>query len=597
MNPILILDFGSQFAHLIGNRVRRLSAFSEIVPVATPIAEIIAKNPAGIILSGGPKSVFANDSPKPDPAVFEMGVPILGICYGHQLLAHHFGGTIESAEKEFGEADFSHSGGALFENIPQNSRVFMNHGDAVVHLPSDFEITGKTEKCRIAAFQNQKKRIFSVQFHPEVTHSEYGQTILENFVNICNAKGTWKIADAIENTITEIQKKVGDKNVFLLVSGGVDSSVAFALLEKALGKDRIFGLFVDTGLLRKNEANEVETMLSGAGFENLHIADEKTLFLERCAGLSDPEAKRAAIGAAFLEVKRKWAEKLQLADENWMLGQGTIYPDTIETGGTEHASKIKTHHNRVPEIETLIAEGRVIEPLTEFYKDEVREIGRRLGLPEQMVARHPFPGPGLGVRILCAPSPIPLENAEKIESEIEEKFHISAKILPILSVGVQGDARSYRHPVAFFSEKITDAFSALGTRVVNDFSELNRAVLCLSHQKLIESLFFKENSFLTEDRVSLLQEADSVIQALLESNNLISAVWQFPVVLVPFGAELGSESIILRPIQSENAMTASPVIFSAEVLQEMSEEIMKIPGISAVFLDITSKPPGTIEWE
>lgn len=597
MKPILILDFGSQFAHLIGNRVRRLSAFSEIVPVATPIADIIAKNPAGIILSGGPQSVFANNSPKPDPAVFDLGIPILGICYGHQLLAHHFGGTIESAEKEFGEADFVHSDGALFANVPQTSKVFMNHGDAVVDLPDDFEIVGKTEKCRISSFQNPKKQIFSLQFHPEVTHSEFGQTMLENFVDLCGAKGSWKISDAINNTISDIQQKVTDKNVFLLVSGGVDSSVAFALLEKALGKDRVFGLFVDTGFLRKNEAVEVEKMLVDAGFQNLHVADEKDLFLERCAGLFDPEEKRAAIGSAFLEVKRKWAEKLNLADEQWMLGQGTIYPDTIETGGTEHASKIKTHHNRVPEIEQLIAEGRVIEPLSDFYKDEVREIGRQLGLPEKMVARHPFPGPGLGVRILCLKEAYPLKNSEKLESQIESQFSVLAKVLPIQSVGVQGDARSYRHPVCLFSEEDLSEAVPMGTRIVNDFSDLNRAIVCLSSSQKPEKIFVRSNVFLTSDRVAILQNADAKIRRILEEKNLESSVWQFPVVLAPIGFSPDTESIILRPIQSENAMTANPVLFSSEIFMQMTQSLLEISEISAVFLDITSKPPGTIEWE
>ena len=592
MKPIVILDFGSQFAHLIGNKIRRLSAFSEILPVSTPAAEILKKNPAGIILSGGPQSVFAENSPKPDPKIFDLKIPILGICYGHQLLAAHFGGKILPAEKEFGAADFEHFGGELFKNVPEISEVFMNHGDAVVALPDGFSVVGKTKKCQIAAFENREKKIFSVQFHPEVSHSVFGQKMLENFVEICGVKNSWRLSDRLKNLISEIQKAAAGKNVFLLVSGGVDSSVAFALLERALGKNRVFGLFVDTGLLRKNEAAEVEKMLSDAGFENLHIAREKDFFLKKCAGLSDPEKKRAAIGAAFLEIKKKWAEKLHLADEKWLLGQGTIYPDTVETGGTEHASKIKTHHNRVPEIEKLIAEGRVIEPLSDFYKDEVREIGRKLGLPEKMVARHPFPGPGLGVRVLCAEKPDFLKRADKIEKKIFKNFKIPAKVLPIKSVGVQGDARSFRHPAAVFAPPSDE----IATEIPNEFSEINRVVFCLSPQKPAE-IFFQKNAFLTADRVEILQNADFCVRQILEKENLENAVWQFPVVLAPLGVAPKTESIILRPIQSENAMTATPVFFSAEILQKMTAAILKIPQISAVFLDGTSKPPGTIEWE
>ncbi len=597
MRPIVILDFGSQFAHLIGNRIRRLGAYSEIVPVDTAAETIKALNPHGIILSGGPQSVFEKNSPQPDAAVFDLDIPILGICYGHHLITHHFGGNIESLQKEYGEAEFAHLGGDLFTDVAEISTVWMNHGDSVTALPEGFEITGKTDICPIAAYENQEKKLYSVQFHPEVTHSVYGMQMLDNFVTLCGAKGTWNVERAADQIISDLQQKLQDKNVFLLVSGGVDSSVAFALLTKAIGVERVFGLFVDSGLLRKNEAAQVETMLAAAGFQNLHVARESEYFLEKLAGITDPEAKRTAIGNAFLEVKRKWASKLGLDDAKWILGQGTIYPDHIETGGSAHASKIKTHHNRVPEIEQMIAEGRIVEPLADFYKDEVRDIGRKLGLSEQIVGRHPFPGPGLGVRILCQTEPNLLQNTEEIEVRIKSEFALHAKVLPVRSVGVQGDARSYRHPVAIFGDKPLNEILTSAGKIPNAYTDINRVVVALSDNQHPQEIFAKTPATITNDRVALLQEADARIRDILEVNDLYHAVWQFPVILAPVGLVPNTESIILRPILSENAMTATAVIFSPEILQQMATALMELEGISCVFLDLTSKPPGTIEWE
>jgi len=594
MRPILLLDFGSQFAHLIANRIRRIGAYSDIVPISTSAKDIAARNPAGIILSGGPQSVFASESPQPDPALFDLGVPILGICYGHQLIAHHFGGEIRPGEKEFGEASFSHSASSLFQNIPEKSTVWMNHGDSVFSLPEGFEITGKTKDCSIAAFENLQKNIVSVQFHPEVTHSKYGMEMLENFVNMCGTKGNWNTQMMLQNTLEEVKNQVKDQKVFLMVSGGVDSSVAFSLLNKALGEDRVYGLFVDTGLLRKNERESVKKMLAEAGFKNLHVAEESARFLSALEGISDPEEKRKCIGDMFLEVQRDVSRDLNLDDGSWLLGQGTIYPDHIETGGSEHASKIKTHHNRVPEIEKLIAEGKIVEPLSEFYKDEVRSLGRELGLSDAMVERHPFPGPGLGVRMLCL-SQKEEKDFSSLSLETEKRHSVSATVLPIRSVGVQGDARSYRHPVALFGDFSSEDLLALATKIPNSSPEINRVVWCLSHTKKQE-FFAKEKALMTLDRVALLQEADDHITRILQKYSLVKSVWQFPVVLCPVGID-GGESIILRPIESENAMTARPVLFSPEILKKMSQELLKIEGISSVFLDVTSKPPGTIEWE
>jgi GMP synthase (glutamine-hydrolysing) len=597
MNPILILDFGSQFAHLIGNRVRRLEAYSEILPVDTPAEVIRAMHPAGIILSGGPQSVGKADSPTPDPAIFQLQVPILGICYGHQLIAWHFGGQIVSAQKEYGEAAFVHHGGALFGGVPETSTVWMNHGDSVTELPEGFAVTGATAACPIAAFEDPLRRIYAVQFHPEVTHSQAGMEMLKNFVTLCGAAGSWNLSRAMDELIGSLRTKVGERNVFMLVSGGVDSSVAFALLTKALGAERVYGLFIDSGLLRANEVAEVRQSLAEAGFQNLHVAEAADYFLAELAEATEPEAKRHAIGNAFLEIKRQWATKLDLADEHWLLGQGTIYPDHIETGGSAHASKIKTHHNRVPEIEKMIAEGRVIEPLADFYKDEVREIGRQLGLPAAMIERHPFPGPGLGVRVLCAREALPLAEAAQTEAQISKEYGLDALVLPFRSVGIQGDARSYRHPVALFSDKPLDEFLAPATRIPNSFPDLNRVLVALGGSQKPAEIFLRLPAHLTKERVSLLQQADAIVRQILREHDAERLVWQFPVVLIPIGFAPDSEAVILRPIQSENAMTATAVLLPQAILDEMTERLLGLPEISAVFLDLTSKPPGTIEWE
>ncbi len=601
MKPILILDFGSQFAHLIGNRIRRLRAHSEIIPIDTPAEEIQKMNPAGIILSGGPQSVFAVESLQPDPKIYDIDVPFLGICYGHQLLAHHYGGKIESVHEEFGKAQFTvdeTKNSLLLRTLSKNSTVWMNHGDSVTLLPKDFQITGRTKDCPIAAYENKAQKIYSVQFHPEVTHTEEGMTVLDNFVDICGAKGSWNLEKILEDLIENLQKQIGDKNVFLLVSGGVDSSVAFALLNTAIGADRVYGLFVDHGLMRKDEGREVKQMLDKAGFQNLHVANESQYFLNKLQGLTEPEEKRKAIGDAFLDIQKKVSHELQLDSGDWLLGQGTIYPDHIETGGTKHASKIKTHHNRVPEIERMLKKGLIIEPIADFYKDEVREIGKKLGLPKKMIMRHPFPGPGLGVRILCQHEEKILKKSREIKKEILKSFTVDSLVIPVQSVGVQGDARSYKHPVAIFSKNNIESILPLATKIPNTFSEINRVLYCLSQERTPEVLLPILPAEVTEKRVQILQQADAIVRKILFEHDLQESVWQFPVVLLPYGFKQGTESIILRPIQSENAMTATVVLFTPKVFQQMNDEIIqKIPEISAVYVDLTSKPPGTIEWE
>lgn len=414
MKKITILDFGGQYAHLIGTRLRKLGTFSEIKDTDTPSSEL--KNSNGIILSGGPQSVYDQNSPTVDPKIFELGIPILGICYGHQLMSHLLGGKVEAGKvKEYGLAKIKkNQDSPLFTNIDFPTVVWMSHGDEVVKYADGFELIASSQDCEHAAIANETKKFYGVQFHPEVTHSSQGMRMLSNFLEICGVKGTWSLENYLEKTIEKIQKQVAEKKVFMLVSGGVDSTVAFALLEKAIGKEKVYGLFVDTGLMRYEERNEVGIALNGLGFDNLHIETRGDDFIGALKGQTEPEAKRKIIGDMFLKVQAEVSQKLGLNPAEWLLGQGTIYPDTIETGGTKNADKIKTHHNRVESIQKLIEEGKVIEPLADLYKDEVREIGEMLGLPHEMVWRHPFPGPGLGVRILCS------DKTEKISSELEK---------------------------------------------------------------------------------------------------------------------------------------------------------------------------------
>jgi GMP synthase (glutamine-hydrolysing) len=601
---IAILDFGGQYAHLIANRIRRLKAYSEIFPNDVTKKELAEHGVQGIILSGGPHGVYEENAPKINPEIFELNVPVLGICYGHQLIADALGGKVKRGKiQEFGKSvvTLTQKNG-IFYNFAEKSVAWMSHGDEVTDLPGGFELLGTTDDCPVAIMGDFNRNIFGVQFHPEVTHTEQGMVLLKNFIELTGLAGTWQISNYVEQITTEIQKQAEGKKVFLLVSGGVDSSVTFALLEKAIGKERVFGLFVDHGLLRKNEAKEVREMLSSSGFTNLHVEDASNLFLEKLAGVTEPEEKRAIIGNTFLEIQAKVTADLKLNPNEWLLGQGTIYPDTIESGGTRHSARIKTHHNRVPEIQKLIEEGKIIEPLKDLYKDEVREVGRQLGLPEAMIARHPFPGPGLGVRILCAEKADALPNVFELEKDMEAKFpNIQMQVLPIKSVGVQGDGRTYRHPVAIYpQQEISFAeLTGIATKIPNISHELNRILLCLSHSQKLPNPEVQKTA-LTRDRIALLQEADAIVRAVLQENDFPEKkqIWQFPVVLVPLFFK-GGESIILRPIQSEEAMTASPVNIPENILQEMSEQILEKlgPRISAVFFDLTSKPPATIEWE
>jgi GMP synthase (glutamine-hydrolysing) len=600
MDKIAVLDFGGQYAHLIANRVRRAGVYSEILPGDVDSQKLLEYK--GIILSGGPASLRDPDSIKCDPRLFELGIPVLGICYGHQLIALTLGGNVESGKvREYGPAVVNFENKKdVFEGVQDHETVWMSHFDQVTGLPDGFENVGKTDETPIAAMADFEKNIYSMQFHPEVTHTPCGSMLLDNFINLTRAKREWDIDSYIDDITEEIKQKVGDKKVFLMISGGVDSTVAFLLLVKALGQDRVYGLFVDTGFMRAEERIEVESSLKKIGVTNLHVYDAGKEYFEALKEIYDPEQKRQIIGDLFLEIQAKVSGELKLNPEEWFLAQGTIYPDTIETGGTKHADKIKTHHNQVEAIKKLKEAGRIIEPLEYLYKDEVRVLGEKLNLEPSMVWRHPFPGPGLAVRTLCAEKESYPENVTEIEKKINEYLlekGAKAKILPIKSVGVQGDARTYKNPLVVYGKDFSwDELDSLATRLTNQFEEVNRVVWGLYPQSF-EGLTIQK-SYLTKDRISTIQKADKIVMDYLLEAKINMDIWQFPTVLLPIrlGSQLG-EAIVLRPVCSQEAMTANFYKMPSHLLSELLNRLKKIDGVNSVFYDITNKPPGTIEWE
>ncbi|HAI98250.1 TPA: glutamine-hydrolyzing GMP synthase [Candidatus Peribacteria bacterium] len=592
---IIILDFGGQYAHLIASRVRRLGAYSEIRDPETKASAL--KDAAGIILSGGPQSVYDPGSPAGDPKIFSLDIPVMGICYGLQWMTKALGGEVkQGAVKEYGPMVIEKvgSGGTLLEDCPQRFTAWMSHGDEAKVLPKGFTKIATSKSCAHAAIADEVRHLYGVQFHPEVTHTEHGQEILKRFVSLCHAD-PWSVEGYAKRIGEEIKASVQDRRVFMLVSGGVDSSVAFTLLNSVLGPSRVQGLLVDTGLMRSDEVREVRFAFEKLGIRNLRIEDASEEFFAALKDVYDPEEKRRAIGETFLAVQKRVSEEMGLTHaEGWMLGQGTIYPDTIETGGTKHADHIKTHHNRVEAVERLIERGLVIEPLKDLYKDEVRRLGEELKLPHDLVWRHPFPGPGLGVRILCAERPAALDEWKMQNA----KWEMDSAVLPVRSVGVQGDGRTYRHALALFSghpcASTMDVWK-LATEIPNKVSAFNRVLLCTSRSTVADFVFTP--GFVTRARADTAREADHIVSEEMRAAGLYEKIWQFPVVLLPFGLKKGGQSVVLRPIESTDAMTADAVRLPEKALKSMTERIMKIPGIDAVFYDLTSKPPATIEWE
>ncbi|HSG09867.1 MAG TPA: glutamine-hydrolyzing GMP synthase [Longimicrobiales bacterium] len=604
-DTIAVIDFGGQYAHLIATKIRRRGVLAEIRQPEDPIEDFAGYK--GIIISGSPSLSSHGEDSSYTKAIYDLDVPILGFCFGHQEIAKHYGGEVIHGGREWGHADLRLTGEhPLFSGLSPVEPVWMSHYDSVASVGPGFRelgftVTGESaeHEHRFAAIGSDSLRRYGFQFHPEVDDTVRGDDMIANFVlEICRCSPTWSMEAFLDAEVEKVKAQVGGESVFLLASGGVDSTVAAVLLGQALGNDRLHLLHIDNGLMRKDESAHVLEMFRELGLgDNLHFRDAGDAFLSALDGVIEPEAKRRRIGDAFISVFQEEAERLGISHH--LLGQGTIYPDTIETGGTRRADTIKTHHNRVPIIEEMIAAGKVVEPLAELYKVEVRELGERLGIPREALWRHPFPGPGLGVRALCSdgtPDRDGFEVAVPAAAEVAAAFGLQALVLPIRSVGVKADLRAYEHPILLSGDvpwsTLLKAVSTLTAQVPG----INRCVWNLGPGHPAEAHPLAVG--MTRERLDLLREADHVVMETLRTSGLYDSVWQCPTVLLPLAlGDRPGETVVVRPVRSQRAMTAMPVEFPEAVLDRLREQILGMDGVSGLVLDITSKPPGTIEWE
>jgi GMP synthase (glutamine-hydrolysing) len=516
-DTVLVVDFGAQYAQLIARRVRECHVYSEIVPSTITAAEMLAKKPKAIILSGGPSSVYAEGAPPAPEGLLDAGVPVLGLCYGFQLMVAGLGGTVaRTGIAEYGATTLqTTNGGTLFAGTPRTQRVWMSHGDTATVAPPGFSVTAKTEATPVAAVECPERRMFGVQFHPEVMHTEYGTRILARFLELAGCRPSWTMLNIVEEQVTAIREQVGDGRAICGLSGGVDSAVAAALVQRAIG-DRLTCVFVDHGLLRKGEAEQVEQDFVAATGVKLKVATEAGVFLSALAGAEDPERKRKIIGREFIRAFERAAREVtaeagQHGEACDFLVQGTLYPDVVESGGGTGTANIKSHHNVGGLPDDL--KFQLVEPLRWLFKDEVRRVGAELGLPPAIVRRQPFPGPGLAIRII-------------------------------------GEV--------------------------------------------------------TAERLAVLREADAIVREEMSAAGLDDLIWQCPVVLLADVRSVGVQGdgrsyghpIVLRPVTSEDAMTADWARLPDEVLARISTRVTnEVPEINRVVLDVTSKPPATIEWE
>jgi len=603
---IAVLDFGGQYVHLIATKVRSLGVYAEIREPDDPVETF--RGYEGIILSGSPSLSAHDEDGNWSRGVLDLGIPVLGFCFGHQEIAKHGGGSVEHTNREYGAATMHVVGRSpLFEGLAPEETVWMSHGDTVTRLDGGFtEIgysTGGADRSldhRNAAIANETLRQYGLQFHPEVDDTPCGLKIIGNFVTgICGAARDWSVGDQIEQRAAALREEVGEREVLLLASGGVDSTVAAMLFERALGASRLRLLHIDNGLMRKDESARVVERLAALGLgECLSHVDATPEFLGALEGLTEPEAKRRVIGDTFVKVFEREAARLGLGE--MLLGQGTIYPDTIETGGTKRADVIKTHHNRVPVIQEMMKAGKVVEPLKDLYKVEVRELGRALGLDPESIDRHPFPGPGLGIRV-AAEKTVPGDFDETgMRAAIDPALGgtgLAGLPLPVRSVGVKADLRSYEHPVLLTGPfPGWDRLTAIATGLTKRVAGLNRCLFELSGRAPKQATLVPAT--VTRRRLDLLRDIDDIVMRALERHGLMKEVWQCPTVLVPVSLDgRGHELVVIRPVHSERAMTARPAWIGDACAAEITEAVMAFEPVGGVAIDATTKPPATIEWE
>lgn len=619
---IVVLDFGSQYAHLIAKRFRMLGFYSEIALPSAPLSDF--ENVRGIVFSGGPSSVYDEKIPEFNQDILSLNIPILGLCYGHYIVNLGYNGKVEKAPVgEFGFAELKLNPQVtcpLFAGISPVQQVWMSHQDAVTVPGDGFETVGSTADCPYAALQNLDKKRFSLQFHCEVKDTPCGNTIFRNFAEYCGMKQNWDQNTVLQLILESIKKDAADKNVLLFLSGGVDSTVAFALLNQALGQDRVLGLHIDNGFMRKNESSTIVTRYREFGFHNFIVEDASNSFLKAVYHETDPQKKRKAVGENFIAVRNDVVSRMNLDENAWLLAQGTLYPDIIESGGSKNAHTIKTHHNRVEGIQTLIERGLIIEPLKDLYKDEVRLIGKKLGLSDDLIMRHPFPGPGLSINVLCSTgktTPADEQEMKAAETAVttlvqqDDTFRslISAGgtalpepgILPVKSVGVQGDFRTYRYPaVLTFPGSLKelpgwDTLEKCSSYITNTIKDVNRTVICLFRKPDTELTL--QEGYCDRSRLDQTREADAVVLAELKRNDWYRIIFQHLTINLPYASAPDHCSIVLRPVVSEDVMTARFAHLDIQLLQRIVQQLCCFPFIDALYYDITNKPPATFGWE
>ena len=621
---IVVLDFGSQYAHLIAKRFRMLGYYSEI---ALPSADVSTfENVKGIVFSGGPSSVYDEKVPEFNSKILDLEIPILGLCYGHYIVQQGYNGKIgKAAVGEFGFSTLELNDKVkcpLFEGIEKNQQVWMSHQDGVFELGDGFETVGSTKDCKYAATQNLEKKRFSLQFHCEVKDTPCGNQIFENFAKYCEMSQNWDQDTVLQIILEQIKTQAEGKNVLLFLSGGVDSTITFALLNKALGQDRVLGLHIDNGFMRKNESKNVDIAYRKFGFENFIVEDASESFLKAIAGLSDPQKKRMAVGENFITVRNEVVAKQHLDEDKWLLAQGTLYPDIIESGGTKNSHTIKTHHNRVQGIQDLIARGLIIEPIRDLYKDEVRAIGKKLGLDDELVMRHPFPGPGLSINVLCndgkswtSKDDEELAAAKKELEEIKLDMFcahctqdLKRTVLPVRSVGVQGDFRTYRFPALLTFKNEGNGFyhfpgkrekiEECSSTITNAAKFLNRTCIKLYQKPSVKDEDLKlQEGFCDKRRLDQLREVDNIVLTELHKSGWYNKIFQHLTIDLPYASAENKATFVLRPVISEDVMTARFAMIPEELLNTIVHKIAELDFVDALYFDATNKPPATFGWE